>query len=392
MINVQYSLYENSAELKLEGHALYAPKGKDIVCAAVSGLCIALNDTLDADEKADSGSFSRSSFISDGAFDIKVCDFSDTGTALRVLSYFTLAVTGLEAIQKMYPDSVRVKTGITPIGTDNIGTSEQTMTKREKGSSMTENVKLLQHFAEDSSDGGETDASAAQNTEENSLTAEEEFENLIKGKYSDAFKKRTQGIIDRRFAKMKGYENTAKVCLPLIERLAETYPHIDKNDTEALVQSFLSEKKKSDAENEKQEAFGAVSEKIEKALAEKAAQKLSLYLREEADKLREIYPGFELSRELSSSPEMRRLLLSGVGLRRAYETVNLEKILASSMRYAAIKAGKSAADSVRSSRVQENSLSGNAASVGRTDVKSLTEKDIMRILSEVSRGAKISFK
>ena len=89
---------------------------------------------------------------------------------------------------------------------------------------------------------------------------------------------------------------------------------------------------------------------------------------------------------------MKQLLLGGVGLRRAYETVNLEKILASSMRYAAMKAGKSAADSVRSGRVQENSLSGNAASVSRTDVKSLTEKDIMRLLSEVSRGAKISFK
>ena len=41
---------------------------------------------------------------------------------------------------------------------------------------------------------------------ENGINAEAEFEELIKGKYSDAFGKRVQGIIDKRFSKMKAME------------------------------------------------------------------------------------------------------------------------------------------------------------------------------------------
>ncbi len=390
MINVNYKIRKEEARLFVSGHAGFAAKGKDIVCAAVSGLCIALKETL-FKERCPQSDFSLDCAVCDGSFYIKAYGFSDAGTALRVLSCFNLTVNGMKAFEKMYSRHIRVINGISPLAARNNDTSEQTMIKREKGGSMS--VKdSLQHFSEDAS-VGETASSAENETaQETELSAEEEFENLIRGKYSDAFKKRTQGIIDRRFAKMKGYENTAKVCSPLIERLSEIYPDIDKNDTGSLVEAFLSDKSKSDAEKEKREAFSQISEKIERVLAQRAAHKLSLKLREEAEKLREIYPDFDLSRELSSSPELKQLLQCGVGLRRAYETVNLEKILMSSMRYAALQAGKSAADSVRNSRVQENSLSGNAASVGRTDVKNLTEKDIMKILSEVSRGAKISFR
>ena len=251
-------------------------------------------------------------------------------------------------------------------------------------------INLLQHFSEDTPAADSEDAS--ENTQENTLTDEEEFETLIGGRYKEAFRKRTQGIIDRRFAKMKGFENTAKVCSPLLRRLSESYPHIDKSDTEALVNAFLEEREKSEAENQKKAAFNAVSEKIEQALAQKAAYKLSTDLQKEAASLREIYPSFELHREISSSPELKHLLSCGVPLQRAYETVNFDKILSFAMRYAAVRAGKTAADSVRSTRVQENSLTGSAASVSRTDVRNLTEKDIMRIISEVNRGAKISFR
>ncbi len=391
MINVNCSVTRNGAQLHLKGHALYAPKGQDIVCAAVSSLCLALAKTINEERNADEKSFTCISSSDDGEFYIKAEKFSDNGTALRILSYFILVINGLVAAEKLYPRCISVKKDIIPSRIYNIGTSEQTMNLREKGSSMKE-ISLLQHFSEDASEGESEDASENSVTEENALTDEEEFEKLITGKYKEAFRKRTQGIIDRRFSKMKGFENTAKVCSPLLERLAQAYPHIDKSDTEALVRTFLEEKEKGEVENVKNEAFDAVSEKIEKALAQKAAERLSSFLQEEAQRLREIYPSFELHREISSSPELRQLLSCGVSLRRAYETVNLEKILSSSMRYAAVRAGKTAADSVRSTRVQENSLTGNAASVSRTDVRNLTEKDIMRIISEVNRGAKISFK
>lgn len=40
-------IYKNKDEIKVEGHAEYAPKGQDIVCAAVSALCLTLVQGID---------------------------------------------------------------------------------------------------------------------------------------------------------------------------------------------------------------------------------------------------------------------------------------------------------------------------------------------------------
>ena len=113
----------------------------------------------------------------------------------------------------------------------------------------------------------------------------------------------------------------------------------------------------------------------------------------EAEELKETYPGFELKKELDNA-DFAALLTAGVPVRRAYEAVNLDAIMASAMRYAALTAGKKAAEELarQNARPQENSVLDRASSVRKTDVNSLTEKDIMRILSQVSKGAKISFK
>lgn len=402
MINVNYEIKKGKAALSVSGHAGFAPKGQDIVCAAVSGLCISLSDIIE--REAQCSDFSYYARSSDGAFYIEAENFYKNLTALRIISYFTFAVNGLLSVERMHPDCITVRKGISSLGAENNDTSEQTMEKREKGGRVISGNSFLQCFSAPSSDDGTSQETAAgecaenekgsENEEENASfrTADEEFGELIKGKYADAFRKRTQSIIDRRFSKMKGFEDTARACTPLLESLAEHFPDIDKNDTASLVSAFLEEKKSSASEKEKTESMSLIKSKIEEAVAKKAAEKAATRLKREAEEMKETYPDFDLPRELSSSPELKQLLRAGVSLKRAYETVNLENILMSSMRYAALQAGKAAADSVRQGRVQENSLTGNASSVNKKDVKNLTEKDIMKILSEVSRGAKISFR
>ena len=112
----------------------------------------------------------------------------------------------------------------------------------------------------------------------------------------------------------------------------------------------------------------------------------------EAEELRDTYPGFELGSQLQNG-EFVSLLSAGVPLRRAYEAVNLESIIGTAMRYAALNAGKKAAETLtrQKSRPQENGVLDRASSVKHTDVRALTEKDILRILGEVSKGAKITF-
>ena len=114
---------------------------------------------------------------------------------------------------------------------------------------------------------------------------------------------------------------------------------------------------------------------------------------ESAEALRSIYPGFDLRKEARENGEFKRLLQAGVSVRRAYEAANLEAILAEAMRYAVRTAGKKTAESMRSQygRVQENSVLDRAPSLNKKDVESLTKADILKILDDVSRGAKIKF-
>lgn len=123
-----------------------------------------------------------------------------------------------------------------------------------------------------------------------------------------------------------------------------------------------------------------------------AAENMKTSLLKDASALRSLYPSFDLRRELSSSPEMKSLLLSGVGLRRAYEVTHLEEIIGSAMHYAAMMASRETAEGLmQSPRVAENSLSQSAAAMHRKSVDSLTDKDIHAILTDVQNGKRVSF-
>lgn len=116
--------------------------------------------------------------------------------------------------------------------------------------------------------------------------------------------------------------------------------------------------------------------------------------RREAEELKDTYPDFSLQSALREGGDFARLLKAGVSLRRAYETAHLEEILCTAMRYAARRAGQRSAALLRDqqARPQENPVQQRAATQQGTDVNSLTGNDILRILGEVSRGAKITFK
>lgn len=146
--------------------------------------------------------------------------------------------------------------------------------------------------------------------------------------------------------------------------------------------------------NETEKLLGSVRETLrEQIKAAETEEVLAAWRREEAA-AREIYPSFSMSSELLNEPLFGVLLKNGVGVRQAYECVHLKEIISSAVRYAVAETGRRAAGAKNgsSTRPGENSVLDRASSVTRTDVKNLTEKDIMRILSDVSKGAKISFK
>ena len=90
--------------LYVKGHANYAETGKDIVCSAVSCLCVSLANTLLAigvDKRffiMEEGSFYMNATI------VEKCDYAE--------GVFDTAVNGLQMIAEQYPDHVTFASGV----------------------------------------------------------------------------------------------------------------------------------------------------------------------------------------------------------------------------------------------------------------------------------------
>ncbi len=248
---------------------------------------------------------------------------------------------------------------------------------------------FLQMFSDAEAAGG---ADVQAQSPENGNTAEAEFEELIKGKYADAFKSRVQGIIDKRFSKMKGLQQSLDAYAPMGDYLKAQFPGINGDDIPALVSAFLGKSGNTSAGEVRNTVPSAFKEAAERELKMKAAENVRAMLLRDEKELRRLYPSFDLKRELSSSPELCRLISAGVSLRRAYEAVNMDKIMGSVLQFAVMKARYDTAESIkRNTRIQENSLSDRASSVKHTDVNNLTENEIRKIIADVGNGARITF-
>ena len=90
--------------LYVKGHANYAESGKDIVCSAVSSLCISFANTLLA-----AGVEKRCFRIEDGSFYMSATIVEKQQYAVGA---FDMAVNGLRMIAEQYPDHVTFTSGV----------------------------------------------------------------------------------------------------------------------------------------------------------------------------------------------------------------------------------------------------------------------------------------
>ena len=124
------------------------------------------------------------------------------------------------------------------------------------------------------------------------------------------------------------------------------------------------------------------------------AQKILADWNADAAEIRKTYPDFDLERAFAEDGAFAAMVRAGLPLKKAYEAAHLDEILAAAMRYAVRRGGQMTADALRdgAARPQENSVLDRASSLKTTDVNSLTQKDILRIIGEAGRGAKITFR
>lgn len=91
--------------LKVEGHAEYGEKGKDIVCAAESMLVCALAETLE--NAAQRGRTTIRLEQEDGKAMISANPCMECRAEIK--AYFRLCVTGLKMLQQEYREHIKVR-------------------------------------------------------------------------------------------------------------------------------------------------------------------------------------------------------------------------------------------------------------------------------------------
>ncbi len=264
----------------------------------------------------------------------------------------------------------------------------------------------LQFFASEinsgeSADAGQTDTfEPAQSTPVNDASAsadissgdqpEVEFEKLIKGgKFENAFQKRVQSIIDKRFKTLKALEQTQAKQQPLFDFLSEKYG-IDPSEPQLILEKLQNENKPETKDN-----MGTAEKPdttFKNDLLAKKARLLSQKWTAEGQQLKKHFPNFDFKTELKN-PLFTSLLKSGMPLRKAYTAVHSDELLKNAVEGTAKKVAEQTLKSIRvqGSRVAENALHNGAGIIRKTDVSSLSGQDIRNILKQVENGSKIRF-
>jgi len=250
--------------------------------------------------------------------------------------------------------------------------------------------------------GKQTEA-AAQTDEEKPADRNAEFVKLIKGDYKDLFDAKVQSIVGRR---LKGSEEKTKAydaAAPLIERLHEKY---GTKDIEALINAYDNDDSNYEAaamekgytveqareisritrDNERLRA------QVQQREAQEQADRIYSQWLSEADKVKALYPDFDLRGELAND-QFKALLQSNIPVQTAYEVCHKDEIITRGMAFAAQSTAQKIANDIQSrgKRPGEGGLSGQSTVITKSDVSQLTKEDRREIERRVRRGERISF-
>lgn len=98
MIKVVYN--DNYKNLKITGHAGYADKGKDIVCASASSIILSsINLAIE---------FNKNVKYTDDLNKIEIENNTDDENVMKV---FSNMISCLEELEKQYPDNIKISKG-----------------------------------------------------------------------------------------------------------------------------------------------------------------------------------------------------------------------------------------------------------------------------------------
>ena len=231
------------------------------------------------------------------------------------------------------------------------------------------------------------------------------FEEMIDGEYKDVYTEKFNLAFNRRFKEAKEMETSLGRQKPVMDLLMQRYG-ISDGDVDKLREAIEKDNVYWEEAAEKAgltvEQYKAM-QKLERENAElrrirqrqeaeqQAQQKLSQWYAQ-GEKLKEIYPSFDLRTE-TADRDFLGLLKSGLSVQQAYELKHMDEIKASAARSAAQTAGQQMAAKIqsRAARPKENGTSSQSAVIVKNDVHSLSRADRAEAVRRAQRGEKISF-
>lgn len=253
--------------------------------------------------------------------------------------------------------------------------------------------------------GNEADPAAAGQGERIADDRAAQFDALIKGDYKDLYEARLKDTIAKR---LKGTEDTVaryNAISPVLGLLADKYG-VKADDIEALSKAIeddetfyedealekgLTVQQVKEMRKMKRENEALKAQMNQRKSQEQADQTYAAWIGE-AEKIKEIYPSFDLRGELQN-PQMQRLLLAGVPMMDAFKAIHSDEIISGAMRFTAGQVAQKVANSVAAGRKRpsEGAMGGQGAVVTKRDVSQLTKEDRLEIIRRAERGAKIGF-
>ena len=431
MIQVTYNEVDDEMILRAEGHAGYAEKGKDIVCAAVSVLMQTLACSVDEDNTGNTFE------LSDGKNGNRLTVQAPMSVLNR--DKFDLVMEGLIRLAENYPENVQFKKLCTkPVnvmdlqmfaegGDGNGGSGDSgsglalsgaSRQLPQSGSPWQDGEAKLD---EKGSAGRESDSPAdkGSGSENGEGEAGEEakkpspaerrraFGQMMSGEYKDLADEMMQNAVQIAAQNLEA----SPEMRGLLEAIAEKYG-TDATDLTALTDAIRNGVVKDDAyfekiamekgisvrtaremdkletQNKRLTAQQQAAQQMQKAAAERARiAQIQARWDAEAEALKAKYPDFDRE-EVLANPEVEKMMRAGCSMEAAYRAAYFDRLMARQTAATAQQTEQGVLNRVqqRASRPAENGTRPGGAVQTHLDVEHMSRKDREALEKRVLRG------
>lgn len=422
MIQVTYNEVDDEMILRAEGHAGYAEKGKDIVCAAVSVLMQTLACSVDEDNTGNTFE------LSDGKNGNRLTVQAPMSVLNR--DKFDLVVEGLIRLAENYPENVQFKKLCTKSvnvmdlqlfaeGGDGSAAAGETSQSAGADSSpsrgalgRTENAALDEQGSTDTKaegSGSENGEGEAGEEAKKPSPAERRraFGQMMSGEYKDLADEMMQNAVQIAAQNLEA----SPEMRGLLEAIAEKYG-TDATDLTALTDAIRNGVVKDDAyferiamekgisvrtaremdkletQNKRLTAQQQAAQQMQKAAAERARiAQIQAKWDAEAEALKAKYPDFDRD-EVLANPDVEKMMRAGCSMEAAYRAAYFDRLMARQTAATAQQTEQGVLNRVqqRASRPAGNGTRPGGAVQTHLDVEHMSRKDREALEKRVLRG------